>query len=122
MAPLPDEIRQLRTLFMRELKEASTSKEVEGLKVKYLGKKGPVQALMQELKQCPLHERPHFGKLVNDLKEELFSHCDHSLLRIKGEEMERRLIEERLDVTLPGRRAFLGRIHPLQQMMERELE
>lgn len=122
MPSLLDQIGELRSHFIRELKEISNSKDLENLKVKYLGKKGPIAALMQELRHCSSEERPHFGKLINDLKEELLSHCDNSLLRLKQQEMEAQFEKEWLDPTLPGRRPFLGRAHPIQQMLKRVLD
>jgi phenylalanyl-tRNA synthetase alpha chain len=122
MASLPEQIGELRTHFMGELKEASCSKDLEALKVRYLGKKGPLQALMMELKHCSGEERPHFGKLINDLKEELVSHCDHSLARLKNSERNERLKEEWLDATLPGRRSSQGGIHPIIQAMDRIID
>ena len=71
MPSLPDKSASFAHIFIRELQEAASTKELEDLKVKYLGKKGPVQALMMELKHCNADERPHMGKLINDLKEEL---------------------------------------------------
>ncbi len=119
MASLPDQISQVRTLFMGELKEAIHSKDLENLKVKYLGKKGPVQALMQELRHCTPEERPHYGKIINDLKEELTAHCDHSLARVKQAELNDRLQAEWIDITLPGRRHHQGRLHPLTRALNR---
>lgn len=117
MASLHDQIGELRSQFMSELKEASHSKDLENLKVKYLGKKGPVQALMLELRHCTPEERPQFGKAINDLKEELVLHCDHSLARVKQAELNERLKEEWIDATLPGRRRTQGHIHPVNQML-----
>lgn len=122
MASLHDQIGELRSHFMSELKEASHSKDLENLKVKYLGKKGPIQALMLELKHCTPEERPQFGKIINDLKEELLSHCDHSLARVKQSELNDRLKEEWLDSTLPGRRRTQGRLHPLTQALNRIID
>ncbi|MBI3508644.1 MAG: phenylalanine--tRNA ligase subunit alpha [Chlamydiia bacterium] len=122
MASLPTMIGELRSQFMRELNEALTSKDLEALKVKYLGKKGPVQSLMHELRHATSEERPQLGKLINDLKEELLSHCDHSLHRVKLQEQNARLATEWVDVTLPGRKHNLGRAHPIQQMLQRILD
>jgi phenylalanyl-tRNA synthetase alpha chain len=66
--PLATQIAEIRSQFLNELKIAGHSKDVEHLKVRYLGKKGPVQNLMQELKNCSQEERPLLGKLINDLK------------------------------------------------------
>ncbi len=122
MSSLTHQIEQLRSYFLQELREASHTKDLENLKVKYLGKKGPVQNLMLELKNSPTDERPQLGKLINDLKEELLSHCDHSLSRLAAEEMLSRFQEEKLDPALPGRRAFLGRSHPVIQTLDRVVD
>ena len=61
MVSLPDQIGRLRIHFIRELQEAASAKELEDIKLKYLGKKGPVQALMMALKDCSADERPHMG-------------------------------------------------------------
>ncbi len=119
MASLHEQIGRLRSHFMSELKEAVYSKDLENLKTKYLGKKGPVQALMQFLKDCAPEERPQLGKIINDLKDELLSHCDHSLARLKEAELSARLEEEWIDVTLPGRRLHQGKIHPITRAMSR---
>ncbi|MBS0626467.1 MAG: phenylalanine--tRNA ligase subunit alpha [Verrucomicrobia bacterium] len=121
-ASLIDQIGQLRTHFIKELQDAANSKDLENLKVKYLGKKGPIQSLMMELKNCTTEERPHFGKLINDLKEELVSHCENSLARLKNQEMVDRFEKEWLDPTLPGRRGPLGREHPVTQMLNHALD
>lgn len=119
MASLHEQIGELRSHFMSELKEAIHSKDLENLKTKYLGKKGPIQALMVSLKNCTPEERPQFGKIINDLKEELLSHCDHSLARLKSEELNLRLDQEWIDVSLPGRKKHLGKLHPITQAMNR---
>ena len=118
---LPDLIGTLRKTFLEELHKSSSSKELEALKVKYLGKKGPVNGLMLELKNCPTDERPNLGKLINDLKEELTSHCDNSMARIEMEEMGRQLEAEWVDATLPGRANCKGASHPITQMIDRIL-
>lgn len=122
MASFHDQIGELRSHFMNELKEAAHSKDLENLKVKYLGKKGPIQALMLELKHCTPQERPQFGKMLNDLKEELVLHCDHSLARLKQTELDLQLEREWLDVTLPGRVPPQGRIHPITQVLNRVVD
>lgn len=119
---LPDQIEQLRFHFLEELKTISSSKDLESLKTKYLGKKGPITNLMVDLKNCSQEERPHFGKLVNDLKEELMLHCEHSLARLKSHELEAQFSREWVDATLPGRRSNLGRMHPVTQMLQKVLD
>ena len=119
MASLHDQIGELRSRFMEDLKEATHSKDLENLKIKYLGKKGPIQALMLELKHCSPAERPQLGKIINDLKEELSSHCEHSLARVQQAEQTEKLKTEWLDATLPGRRRSPGHLHPITQVLDR---
>ena len=119
---LSETIGQLRIDFLKDLNAVSLANDLEQLKVKYLGRKGPIQALMLELKNCPVEDRPHLGKLINDLKEELVSHCENSLARLKDHEMQIRFEQEQLDGTLPGRTRYMGRLHPVTQMLNRALD
>ena len=116
------QIETLRFQFIEELKGATSSKDLETLKTKYLGKKGPVANLMVELKNCSSEERPHLGKLINQLKDELSSHCDNSLARIKSQEFQTQFAREWLDYSLPGRKKNLGRMHPVTQMLQKVLD
>ncbi|MDE3055501.1 MAG: phenylalanine--tRNA ligase subunit alpha [Verrucomicrobiota bacterium] len=117
-----EEIEQLRTFFLKELQETGTSLELEQLKVKYLGKKGSVQALLQGLKGASPEERPQIGKWVNSLKEEIEAHCVNTLARLQRAEMFAAFEKEWIDPTLPGRRPWVGRAHPLTQMLHRVVE
>jgi phenylalanyl-tRNA synthetase alpha chain len=119
---IQEQIGALRSSFLNELKDSSTVKDLDALKIKYLGKKGSVQALMMELKNCSSEERPHMGKLINDLKEEIVSHCDNSLVRLQKDELNARLEKEAIDTSLPGRTQFLGKAHPIHQMMQKVID
>jgi phenylalanyl-tRNA synthetase alpha chain len=119
---LHEQIGTLRSSFLQDLNTTLSVKDLEALKIKYLGKKGSIQALMVELKHCSQEDRPHMGKLINDLKEEVTSHCDHSLIRLSKQEMNARLEQEAIDPTLPGKTAFLGKTHPIHQMMDRVID
>lgn len=119
---LDQEIGRIREQFLKDLNEARSVKEIEQIKVLFLGKKGPVQSLMIGLKDCTKEERPVFGKLINDLKQELLAHCESTLGRLKLEEQTLRFAKEKVDVTLPGRRSHLGRKHPITLMMQKALD
>ena len=88
-----------------------------------MGKKGPVQALMLDLKNCSSEERPHLGKAINDLKDETHaSHRRKSELGWQTGRWKSVLQKEAIDPTLPGRRHYLGRMHPVMQMMDRAID
>jgi len=120
--PLSQQIEALRSHFLEDLNKVATTKDIESLKIKYLGKKGPISALLQELRHASAQDIPRFGKWINDLKEELMAHCENTLARMQAQELKSSLSKEWLDVTLPGRRNFLGRKHPIQQMLEKVLD
>ncbi|MCE5315920.1 MAG: phenylalanine--tRNA ligase subunit alpha [Parachlamydia sp.] len=113
-----NEIESLRHQFHQELAEARNSSDLEALKVRFMGKKGPVQKLMQGLKDVPPEQRPEHGKWINDLKEELSRRISEAHEALILEEEGKRLSKEMLDVTLPGRRGFPGRKHLITQMMD----
>lgn len=122
MTSFNEQIASLRSLFFQDLEKTASTKDLESLRTKYFGKKGSLQSLMQELRHCSAEERPVLGKQINDLKEELISHCDNSMSRLLQEELDHRLLNEAIDPTLPGYRPFLGRLHPIHQMLDRVLD
>jgi phenylalanyl-tRNA synthetase alpha chain len=113
-----EKVSSLRKQFQSDLKNVQHSKEVEQLKVKYLGKKGPVQDLMQHLRDAPADQRPMVGQQINELKEEIGHLCEQALTSFSQVEQAKRLDVEKIDVTLPGRRHYLGREHPITKTME----
>lgn len=115
-------IDDVRHQFLQELKEVHTSTDLENIKVKFLGKKGPVQQLMKVLKDVSNEERPAVGKQINDVKESIQAQCEELQLRLIAQEENSQLIQESIDITLPGRRRFVGRTHPLTQAMDHIIE
>ncbi len=119
---LSEKIGHLRHEFLKDLNGAATLRDLEDVKVRYLGKKGPIQNLMLDLKNCLAADRPQLGKAINDLKDELVSHCENTHARLKESETSERLGKEWIDPTLPGRKSNLGRYHPVIQMRDRALD
>lgn len=115
---MQDQLHSLRKQFQSELAAVQHSKEVENLKVKYLGKKGPIQDLMQYLRNTPPEERPYLGQQINQLKEEIAHLCEQALVSFSQVELAERIAHEKIDISLPGRRRRLGREHPLHKMMK----
>lgn len=111
-------IENLRQEFQQHFNQVNSSHDLENLKVKFLGKKGPIQSLMQVLRDVPPDQRPLVGKQINDLKEWMASQCENLSLQLTAKEEESQLSQETLDCTLPGRRSLNGRKHPLTQAMD----
>lgn len=119
---MQEQVSSLRKKFQSELSQVQHSKEVEQLKVKYLGKKGPIQDLMMHLRDTPQEMRPIAGQQINALKEEISELCEQALTSFSQAEQAKRLSNEKIDVTLPGRRRYSGKEHPLAQMMNEVLD
>lgn len=115
-------IHDLQAQFQLDLQSITTSQALENLKVKYLGKKGPVQDLMRLLKDVSPEDRPAAGKKINDLKEQFTRAIVELEFRLISEEESKQLSREAIDITLPGRRRSIGRQHPLTQAMDEIIE
>ncbi len=119
---MEDQISILAQQFHRDLEKAQNSADIRDLKVKYLGKKGPIASLMMNLRDVSKEERPQFGKLVNDFKVKAQELCDQTLVTFDKVELAKIIEKERIDVTEPGRCKSLGRGHPISQMMQRVID
>lgn len=119
---MKEKINDLKETFEKELSCISTSKELEELKIKYLGKKGPVQALMPLLKDASVEEKPLLGKFINDLKIHIESTVKTIYDRLSFKEQSESLTKEKIDISLPGRKKFRGNAHPISMMIEEMLQ
>jgi phenylalanyl-tRNA synthetase alpha chain len=115
-------IAQLRQEVEEQLGSAQTASDLETLRVRFLGRKGPIQDLMSSLRDASSEERPRLGKLINDLKVHVEGRLSILEADLSGREQLERLRTEQMDITLPGRRPRVGRLHPVTQMMERLLD
>ena len=94
---------------------------INEVKAKYLGKKSFLGELMQKMKDFTPEERKEYGRLANDFKVDLESLYEKALKRVNDAEIEKRLTENKLDITLPGLNFNQGTIHPLTKVI-REIE
>jgi phenylalanyl-tRNA synthetase alpha chain len=98
--------------------ETDSESALQEVRVKFLGKKGELTAIMKEMGRLTPEERPVLGALANRVKEELESLFAARQQTIREAEIARRLASERIDVTLPGRPAFVGTKHPITLVNE----
>lgn len=114
---MEEQISFLKKAFQNDLRLVKHSKDIEALKVKYLGRKSRVQDLMLELRNLDPEVRPKAGKIINELKKEMALACEQAQSTFAKLEIEKKLESEKLDVTLPGRKRFRGRLHPIRLML-----
>jgi phenylalanyl-tRNA synthetase alpha chain len=102
----------------RELDAVSGEEALQNLRVRYLGKKGEMTAIMKGIGALAPEERPLIGEVVNRVRNDLESKIEAALTVIRESRKADRLKSERLDVTLPGRSRALGSKHPITLVTE----
>ena len=101
-----------------QLKKITTISEYEELRVKYLGKKSQLNEALKNVKNYSDEEKIFIGKIVNDVKRKMETIFSEAIENIKNLEMERKLREEILDITLPGKKIKLGHKNPIQIVLD----
>src|SRR5690554_123848 len=99
-----EELQKLAEEARKRIADASSTAELNQIRIDLFGKKGTITQLSRRLKEFSPEERPLFGKLVNDLREELTGILEKREETVARREEEARLQEERIDVELPGRK------------------
>ena len=101
---------------------ATTSTELEQIRVRFLGRQGALTSLLRSLGTLPAAERPLVGAAANEAKRELEAALEQRLAGSLDEERRRQREGARVDLTLPGRRPALGSIHPLTRVHDEIVE
>lgn len=108
----------LKQTFMEHLNTVTREADLAELKAEYLGKKGKVTGLMQAMRDLSAEERPAYGQQVNRLKNELAEALNARREVLENAQIEARLAQEKIDVTLPGHSMPVGSPHILTQIVE----
>ena len=99
-----------------EIERAATRRDLEEVRVKYLGKRGTLTQLLRSLPSLPAADRPLVGREANLAKTEIESELEGRGAVLEGVERRARLAADRPDLTLPGRRVVPGGLHPLTRV------
>ena len=108
----------LRKELMAAIGKSADSDELEIMRVEALGKKGRVTQLMKELGTMDAEERRSIGQSLNSIKNEITLAIEERKIALANNELETRLLKEKVDVTLPTRPEAVGRIHPISQTID----
>jgi phenylalanyl-tRNA synthetase alpha chain len=119
---LRDEALALRQQFEAALGAAADPAALQAVRDRFLGRRsGAVSALLKSVARLPEGDRRDAGQELNALKAAIERGLDELAARIAGRVRDESLLRERLDATLPGRRPYVGRVHPVA-VVRRELE
>ncbi len=108
-----DKMMELKQTAIEQLEQLNVKKDLQDLKVKILGKKGELTAILRNMGQLSAEERPLIGQIANEVREVLEERFHHKEQEIEQIEEQKQLAEEYIDVTLPGTPVQLGSQHPL---------
>jgi phenylalanyl-tRNA synthetase alpha chain len=119
---MTEKLLQLKADFLREVENVGNLEELAQLRVKYLGRKGLLTTYLKSIKDLPIKERPQAGAEANRIKTNIEDRIEKSSSVLKTQAEARRSREEKIDVTLPGRKRPLGRLHPITQVIEQSID
>jgi phenylalanyl-tRNA synthetase alpha chain len=113
-----EQLEQLRNEAIQAIAAVSGEEALQEIRVRVLGRKGELTALMKGLGALGSEERPIVGQLVNTVKEEVEACLENALKATREAAKSQRLQSERIDVSLPGRRPANGTKHPITLVIE----
>ena len=119
---MDENLEKLKSEALSEIAAASTSADVEKLRVALLGKKGEITTRMKSLGKLPPELRPGAGAALNKIKTAVEEAIAARLEGFRRQEIEERLGREFFDITLPGRPAGAGHYHPVEAVMDELIE
>ena len=115
---MKDRLEGLKNEALEKVVQADSLKALQDIRVAYLGKKGPITEVLRGMGQLSAEERPLIGQMANDVRAAITEKLEEKETQLEAQEVERKLAEESIDVTLPGRPVVKGARHPLSAVVE----
>ncbi len=115
---------QLENIESEAIKETSSCDSIKGLddlRVKFLGKKGELTAILKQMGKLSAEERPVIGQLANKIRQDIENVITEKMNELKEKEQAAKIAAESIDITLPGKPQSLGKLHPLS-IVENEIK
>ncbi|MDD7757501.1 MAG: phenylalanine--tRNA ligase subunit alpha [Clostridiales bacterium] len=119
---MKEQLISLKERALSEIKQSSSMEELDSLRIKYSGKKGELTAILKGMGKLSAEERPEMGKIANEVREAIETAISETREEIKKIELEKRLAEEVIDVTMPGKTFKVGKRHPITQIIDEVTE
>ncbi len=115
---MKEQLAKIRAEAISALESAKDAADLDALRVKYLGKKGELTGVLKMMGRLSPEERPVMGQLANDVRAALENALEACSQKLEAAALERRLRDEALDVTIPGKPVVLGHQHPMNIALE----
>ena len=111
-------MQSLREAAIRAISETADMETLEAQRVRYLGKKGELTAILRQMGSLSAEERPVMGQMANRVRAEIETALEERREELSKKLMERKLETEAVDVTLPAKRQQLGHKHPMYNVLD----
>ena len=115
---MKEQLAQIKQQAMEALQQAQTPAQLEDLRVRFLGKKGELTAVLKQMGKLSPEERPVMGQLANTVRAEIEEMLEKQKAAAQAAALEAKLASEALDVTIPGKSVVLGHAHPMNQVLQ----
>ena len=111
-------MQELRENALNAISDAESIDSLDALRVRYLGKKGELTAILKQMGKRSAEERPVMGQLANQIRSDLEASIENTRKRLEAAALEARLQMETLDVTIPAEELKLGHKHPMYMALD----
>ena len=118
---MKQQLENIENAAMAEASSSDSIKALDELRIKYLGKKGELTAILKQMGKLSAEERPVIGQLANKVRQDIEEAITSKMSALKAKEKERKMAAESIDITLPGKQQSIGKLHPLK-IVENEIK
>ncbi len=115
---MKEQLELIKQTALSALESADTPEALEELRVRFLGKKGALTAVLKMMGKLSAEERPVMGQLANSVRAEIEASLEARKTAIHAAVLEKKLAAEALDVTIPGQTLALGHQHPMNMVLQ----
>lgn len=115
---MKEKMEAIKSSALEEIRRTADSGVLEAVRVKYLGKKGELTTILRSMGSLSAEERPVVGKVVNEVRGIIEEALQDAVSAIKNKEKEKRLKDDVIDISLPGKKNIIGKRHPLDLTLE----
>ncbi len=115
---MKEQLEKIRQQSLTELDAAATPNDLEELRIRILGKKGELTAVLKQMGKLSAEERPVMGQIANAVRSEIEAKLESRKAAIHAAVLEAKLAEEAIDVTIPGKTVAMGHEHPMNKVLQ----
>ena len=115
---MKEQLEQIKAQALQAIHAAADAPALDALRVRVLGKKGELTAVLKQMGKLSAEERPVMGQLANGVRAEVEAQLERRKAELEAAALEKRLAAEAIDVTVPGKEFPMGHQHPMNKVLQ----